>query len=106
MKATAISQKMSKAAVLSEIAQATNLTRGQVGAVLEGLELLIERHIKKRGVGEFTIPGIVKIRKVRKAATRKRTGRNPKTGEEIEIPAKKAYNRVRVAALGKLKKMV
>ena len=97
---------MSKAAVLTELAQATDLTRAQVGAVLEGMELLIQRHIKKRSAGEFTIPGLVKIRKVRKAATRKRMGRNPKTGEQIEIPAKPAYNRIRVSALGKLKNMV
>ena len=35
-----------------------------------------------------------------------RVGRNPKTGEQIEIPAKPAYNRIRVSALGKLKNMV
>ncbi len=97
---------MSKAAVLTELAQATSLTRAQVGAVLDGMELLIQRHIKKRGAGEFTIPGLIKIRKVRKGATRKRMGRNPKTGEQIQIPAKPAYNRVRVSALGKLKKMI
>ena len=106
MKTTAISKKMSKAAVLTELAQATNLTRAEVGSVLEGMELLIERHIKKRSVGEFTISGLVKIKKVRKKATRRRTGRNPKTGEQIQIPAKPAYNRIRVSALGKLKKMV
>ena len=106
MKTTAISQKMSKAAVLTELAQATNLTRAQVGLVLEGMETLIARHIKKRGAGEFTIPGLIKIKKIRKTATRKRMGRNPKTGESIKIPAKPAYNRLRVSALGKLKKMV
>ena len=106
MKTTAISSKMSKAAVLTELAQATNLTRAEVGAVLDGMELLIQRHIKKRSVGEFTIPGLVKIKKVRKKATRRRMGRNPKTGEQIQIPARPAYNRIRVSALGKLKKMV
>ena len=105
MKTTAISQKMSKAAVLTELAQATNLTRAQVSAVLEGMELLIQRHIKKRGAGEFTIPGLIKIRKIRKTATKKRMGRNPKTGESIQIPARPAYNRIRVSALSKLKNM-
>ncbi len=105
MKATAISQKMSKAEVLTELAQATSLTRTQVGTVLDGLEQLIQRHIKRRGAGEFTIPGLIKVKKVRKAASKKRMGRNPKTGEQIEIPAKPAYNRVRVSALSRLKRM-
>jgi len=106
MKTTAISTKMSKATVLRELAQATDLSRTQVEAVLDGMELLIQRHIKRRGVGEFRISGLIKIQKVRKAATRKRMGRNPRTGEQIEIPAKPAYNRVRLSPLGKLKDMV
>ncbi len=106
MKTTAISKKMSKAEVLTELAQATNLRRAQVASVFDGLEQLIERHVKRRGVGEFSISGLVKIRKIRKVATRKRMGRNPKTGEQIEIPAKPAHNRVRVSPLGKLKSMI
>jgi nucleoid DNA-binding protein len=104
--APAIQKKMTKTAILTEIAENTDLTKKQVSAVLEELEVLIERHIKKRGVGEFTLPGLLKIRSVRRPATKKRMGRNPATGEEIEIGPKPASIRVRVGALKRLKEMV
>ena len=80
--------------------------RAQVNSVLDELETLIERHIKKRGAGEFTLPGLLKIRSVKKPATKKRMGRNPATGEEIEIGPKPASIRVRITALKRLKEMV
>jgi nucleoid DNA-binding protein len=104
--APAISTKMTKTAILGEIADKTDLSKAQVGAVLEELETLIERHIKKRGAGEFTLPGLMKIKSVKRPATKKRMGRNPATGEEIVIGPKPASIRVRVTPLKKLKEMV
>ena len=104
--AAPVTSKMTKTAILAEIAQSTNLTKAQVGAVLDELETLIERHIKKRGVGEFTLPGLMKIKSVKRPATKKRIGRNPATGEEIVIGPKPASIRVRVSALKRLKEMV
>lgn len=101
-----VSSKMTKTAILAEIAQNTSLTKAQVGAVLDELETLIERHIKKRAVGEFTLPGLMKIKSVKRPATKKRMGRNPATGEEIVIGPKPASIRVRVSALKRLKEMV
>ena len=49
-----VKAKMTKTAILNEIATNTNLTRTQVGAVMDELESVIERHIRKRSVGEFT----------------------------------------------------
>ena len=60
-KATAIRNKMSKAQILTHLATETGLTRKQVGGVMDELEVLIMRHIKKRSVGEFTLPGLMKI---------------------------------------------
>lgn len=104
--AAPITEKMTKTAILNELAERTELSRKQVDAVLTELETLIERHIKKKGVGEFTLPGLLKIRAVKRPATKKRTGRNPATGEEIVIPAKPATIRVRAVALKRLKEMV
>ena len=104
--APAISTKMTKTAILGEIADKTDLSKAQVGAVLDELETLIERHIKKRAVGEFTLPGLMKIKSVKRPATKKRMGRNPATGEEIVIGPKPASIRVRVTPLKKLKEMV
>lgn len=102
----AISAKMTKTGMLTEMATNTGLTKKQIEAVLEEMESLIERHIRKRGVGEFVLPGLLKIRSVKRPATKKRIGRNPATGEEITISAKPASVRVRVTALKKLKGMV
>jgi nucleoid DNA-binding protein len=105
-KAAAVQNKMTKSGILTEIANNTDLTRAQVGSVLEELETLIERHIKKRSVGEFTLPGLLKVRAVKRPATKKRSGRNPATGEEITISATPASIRVRVTPLKRLKEMV
>ena len=101
-----IRAKMTKTAILNEIAETTSLTRAQVGSVLEELESVIERHIRKRAAGEFTLPGLLKIKAAKRPATKKRMGRNPATGEEIVISAKPATTRVRVTALKKLKDMI
>ncbi|MEX1666812.1 MULTISPECIES: HU family DNA-binding protein [Zhongshania] len=102
-KTTAISEKMTKTQILTEIAENTNLTRKQVGEVLEELEVLIERSVKKRALGEFTIPGLMKITTVKKPATKARKGINPFTGEETMFKAKPASVAVKVRPLKKLK---
>ena len=53
-KTTAVKEPMTKTEMLSEIVENTELTKKQVSAVFEELSLLIERHIKKRGPGQFT----------------------------------------------------
>ena len=105
-KTTAVKAKMSKTAIVSDIAESTELSRAQVTSVLDELEVLIERHIKKRAVGEFTLPGLLKIKSVKRPASKARMGRNPATGEEILIGPKPASIRVRVTPLKKLKEMV
>jgi len=101
-----ITKKLTKSGILNELASGTGLSRKQVGSVLDELESLISRHISKRGVGEFALPGLLKVRAVKRPATKKREGRNPATGEVIMIPAKPASIRVRVTALKRLKGMV
>ncbi len=101
-----VKSKMTKTQILNEISEKTELSRKQVAAVFDELETLIERHIKKRSVGEFTLPGLLKIKSVKRPATKKRLGRNPATGEEIWIGPKPASIRARVTALKKLKEMV
>ena len=105
-KKPAINSKMTKNMILSEIAESTSLTKVQVNSVIEELESVIERHIRKRAAGEFTLPGLLKIKAAKRPATKKRMGRNPATGEEMVIPAKPASARVRVTALKKLKDMI
>ena len=106
-KTTAVTEKMSKSAILNEIAGNTGLARKDVVSVMDELESVIERHVKKRGIGEFTLPGLFKIKTVKKPAQKARKGvPNPfKPGETMDVPAKPASVRVRVTPLKKLKDM-
>lgn len=104
-KTTAISSKMTKSQILTEIAENTQVSKKDVTMVLAELDLIIERHIKKRACGEFLLPGLLKIVTVKKPAVKARKGINPFTGEEMLFKAKKATTVVKVRALKKLKEM-
>jgi len=101
----AISARYSKTQILSEIAESTDLSRKQVGSVIDELSVLIERHVKKRACGEFVLPGLMKITTVKKPARKARKGINPFTGEETVFKAKPASTQVKVRPLKKLKEM-
>ena len=101
----AISPRYSKTQILTEIAESTDLSRKQVGAVIDELSSLIDRHVKKRGCGEFVLPGMLKITTVKKPAKKARKGINPFTGEETMFKAKPASIAVKVRPLKKLKEM-
>ena len=104
-KIVAISERYTKTQLLNELAEKTELSRKDIGAVLDELGVVIERHIKKRAVGEFTLPGLLKIKTVKKPARRARKGINPFTGEETTFAAKPASTAVKVTALKGLKDM-
>lgn len=103
---TAIREPYTKAQLLSTLADSTGMAKRDVAAVFDELGTLIERHVKKRAAGTFTLPGLMKIRTTRKPATKARKGRNPFTGEEIMIAAKPARTAVKVLPLKALKQMV
>ncbi|MGJ8687173.1 MAG: HU family DNA-binding protein, partial [Spongiibacteraceae bacterium] len=102
-KMTAISEKLTKTQILTEIAENTELSRKQVASVFEELEVLIERSVKKRSLGEFTLPGLLKVMTVKKPATKARKGVNPFTGEDTVFKAKPASVAIKVRPLKKLK---
>ena len=104
-KQTAITEPYTKTQTLTDIADTTGLTRKDVASVVEALSNVIERHIKKRGCGKFTMPGLFKIQTTRKPATKARKGINPFTGEETMFKAKPASIQVKVRPLKKLKEM-
>lgn len=102
----AIRSALNKSQLLMEVAEATDLSKKQVGSVVEVLGTVMHRHLKKGGAGEFTLPGLIKCVVKRKPATKARKGINPFTGEMITFKAKPARNIVKVRALKKLKEMV
>ena len=102
-----VSQKQTKAQIFTELAECTGLTKKDVQNVFAALRNLVERHLKGKGSGQFSVPELgIKIRRVSKKATKARKGRNPFTGEEITIPAKPARKSVRATVLKALKEVV
>ena len=104
-KTTAVRNPMTKIQLLSELAEDAGLSRKDVAAVLDGLSHVVSRHLKKRGAGQFTLPGLLKIKTVRRPATRARKGINPFTREETVFKAKPAHKVVKVQPLKALKDM-
>ena len=100
-----IAERQNKTQMLQQIADATELSKKQVQAVLDELTNVIEGHVKKKGIGEFVLPGHLKITTVKKPATKARKGINPFTGEEVMFKAKPASTSVKVRPLKKLKEM-
>lgn len=100
-----IAERQNKTQMLQQISDATELSKKQVQSVLDELTNIIEGHVKKKGVGEFVLPGLLKITTVKKPATKARKGINPFTGEEVMFKAKPASTSVKVRPLKKLKEM-
>jgi nucleoid DNA-binding protein len=93
-----------KSQVVSAVADQTDLSKKQVGAVLDALSGQMKKALK--GAGVFTLPGVCKMRVVRKPATQPREGVNPFTGERMRIKAKPASKKVRIRALKNLNERV
>ena len=107
-KLPAIKDRYTKSSILSEIADKTDLSKKQVGAVFDELSILIQRHVKKGVAGEFTLPGLLKIKTVKKPARKARKGvPNPfRPGELMDIAAKPASIKIKVLPLKGLKDFV
>ena len=64
-KPSAIAKKQTKAQIITAIAEETELTKKEVAAVLDSLGTIAERHLMKRGSGEFTVPSLgIKLKRV------------------------------------------
>jgi nucleoid DNA-binding protein len=96
-----------KTEILQSLANATDLTKKQVAAVLEALTDEVRKSLGNRGAGVFTLPGLLKIEKKKVAARpAQKNVKNPFTGELQDRPAKPAYSKVKIRALRNLKDMV
>jgi nucleoid DNA-binding protein len=106
-KATAVKKAMTKSEVFSEISEATGLAKKEVSAVFDELAGIVERHIKKGSPGQFTLPGLLKVRTVKKPARKaQKDVPNPfRPGELMDVAAKPASVQVKVRPLKKLKEM-
>jgi nucleoid DNA-binding protein len=89
---------------MAQICKDTDLSRKQVAAVFESLNGVIKKSL--RGSGVFTLPGLLKMKVIKKPATKEREGINPFTKEKVTFKAKPASKKVRVLPLKSLKTLV
>ena len=95
-----------KSETYAYLAHSTGLSRKQVAGIFEGLAELIGKSLGKKGPGVYVVPGLMKVRVVRKPATKAREGINPFTGQPTIFKAKPARNVVKIQALKAMKDMV
>jgi nucleoid DNA-binding protein len=95
-----------KSEILSNIAEATKLSRKQVASVLDALSGQIKTAVGKKGPGVFALPGLMKVIVIHKPATPERKGINPFTKQEQVFAAKPARKVIKVRPLKALKDMV
>ena len=88
-----MAKALSKAQLAAAIAEKAQISKKQAVEILDHIAALAYKHAKDT----FTLPGIGKLVLKNRAA---RVGSNPKTGEQIQIKAKKVV-KFRVAKAAK-----
>ena len=77
-----MAKALTKSQIADEIAKKAGITKKAAGEILEHIADLAYKNAKNT----FTLPGLGKLVLVNRKA---RQGRNPATGETIQIPAKR-----------------
>ncbi|ALP65207.1 HU family DNA-binding protein [Paraburkholderia caribensis] len=98
-----LKEQFTKASLATYVAEQAGVEPKQAKAVLAALEETILGSVHKKGAGEFTLSGLVKIGVQQVPAKKRRFGKDPFTGEERWFDAKPATVRLKVRALKKLK---
>jgi DNA-binding protein HU-beta len=93
-----------KSEIIVQVCKDTKLSRKEVSAVFDSLNGVIRKSLRSAGL--FTMPGLLKMKVVKKPATPARKGMNPFTKEEVMFKAKPASKKVRVLPLKALKGFV
>lgn len=87
---------MTKTELVAAIAARTDVSKADVDRVLAGFQDVVSQVVAK-GEEKLSIPGFLSFEQTTRSA---RKGRNPQTGETIDVPASKA---VKVSAGSRLK---
>ncbi|MGP0064179.1 MAG: HU family DNA-binding protein [Isosphaeraceae bacterium] len=95
-----------KGEIFTKLAESTGLSKKQISSVFDGLSELIKAELGKKGPGLFVIPGLLKLKRDHKPATKAGQRINPFTKQMQMYPAKPARNVVKARPLKALKEMV
>lgn len=97
----------SKSVVYKEIAEATKLETKQVAAVFEALTEFIKKELSAKGTGVVALPGLMKLQRIDKPATKATKKPNPfKPGEMMEVKAKPKRTYIKMRILKLLKELI
>ena len=98
-----IKTAFNKTSLMAHLVEQTGVDAKAVKAVVTALEATMLASVHKKGLGEFTMPGLYKVNVVNVPAKKKRTGIDPFTKQERMFAAKPATVKIKVRALKKLK---
>jgi nucleoid DNA-binding protein len=98
-----IKTAFNRTALTSHLAEQAGVEPKVVKAVLAALESTILASVHKKGLGGFTLHGLLKLAVVNVPAKKKRLGKDPFTGVERMFAAKPASVKIKARALKKLK---
>ncbi|GJH12629.1 hypothetical protein CBA19CS22_11670 [Caballeronia novacaledonica] len=98
-----VKDTFTKASLVTHVATQAGVEPKQAKAVLAALEDTILGSVNKKGLGEFTLSGLLKINAQKVEAKKRRFGKDPFTGQDRWFDAKPASVKLKVRALKKLK---
>lgn len=97
-------QAKTQAAVIAALAESADMNKVSVKLFFDALAGLARRELL--AAGKFTIPGIARLKLVKRPARKARPGRNPATGETIMLKAKPAGKAVKATPVSAFKQDV
>jgi hypothetical protein len=98
-----INTAFNRTSLITHLAELAAVELKAVRAVMASLEATILASVHKKGLGSFTLPGLLKVNVVNVPAKEKRTGIDPFTKQERVFAAKPASVKIKTRALKKLK---
>jgi nucleoid DNA-binding protein len=98
-----IKTAFNKSSLATHVAEQSGVELKAVKSVLATLEAAMLASVHKKGLGEFTLPGLLKVVVHNVPAKKKRMGKDPFTGVERMFAAKPASVKIKTRALKKLK---
>ena len=98
-----IKTAFNKSSLAAHVAEQSGVDAKSAKAVLAALESAMLLSVNKKGLGSFTLPGLLKVVVHNVPAKKKRMGKDPFTGVERMFAAKPATVKIKTRALKKLK---
>jgi nucleoid DNA-binding protein len=98
-----IKTAFNKSSLVAHLVDAAGVDAKSVKAVIAALEAAMLASVNKKGLGSFTLPGLLKVNVINVPAKKKRVGIDPFTKQERVFAAKPASVKIKTRALKKLK---